>query len=106
MGYVYLIEDLSIPAYKIGVTRSNSKTRLKKLQTGNASILNIVGWYETDYPFRMETILHNRYSHCKILNEWYDLPKNVVEDFHNICKNVDETILCMKDNPFFAKNLK
>lgn len=106
MGYVYLIEDPSIPAYKIGVTRSKTKNRLNKLQTGNATTLTIVGWYETEYPFRLETILHNRYSHYKIKNEWYNLPSEVIQNFNSICDDINRVIICMKDNYFFSKNLK
>ena len=70
MGYVYLIEDSTNDVYKIGVTRSNSKRRLQKLQTGNSTPLQIKYLFETEYPFRLESMLHNKYQQYKVLNEW------------------------------------
>ena len=41
-GIVYLIYDSSQNLYKIGVTRGTGEKRLKQLQTGNASELQII----------------------------------------------------------------
>jgi hypothetical protein len=106
MGFVYLIEDPSNLTYKIGVTRKNDKNRLKRLQTGNSTQLELVSIYETQYPFRMESILHNRFQHKRVLNEWYELDMDEVDKFPDICKEIDDIIILMKDNPFFGKNLK
>lgn len=106
MGYVYLIEDSTNNVYKIGVTRSNSKRRLQKLQTGNSTPLQIKYLFETEYPFRLESMLHNKYQQYKVLNEWYELPKNIVDHFYEICNDINDIIYLMKDNHFFSKNLK
>ena len=106
MGFVYLIEDPSNLTYKIGVTRKNDKNRLKRLQTGNSTQLEIISIYETQYPFRMESILLNRFQHKRVLNEWYELDVDEVDKFPDICKEIDDIIILMKDNPFFGKNLK
>ena len=106
MGYVYLIEDSTNNVYKIGVTRSNSKRRLQKLQTGNSTPLLIKYLFKTECPFRLESMLHNKYKQYKVLNEWYELPKDIVNNFHEICNKENDIIYIMKDNFFFAKNLK
>ena len=106
MGYVYLIEDSSNWLYKIGVSKHDPLLRLKKLQTGNPNKLKLISQYQTEYPFRLESILHNRYKHYKILNEWYELPLEVVSNFNEICQGVNDIIIVMKDNPFFGKQLK
>ena len=106
MGYVYLIEDSSNWLYKIGVTKHNPINRLKKLQTGNPNKLQLITQFETEYPYRLESILHNRYKHFQVLNEWYELPLDIVSSFDEICKELNDIIIVMKDNPFFGKNLK
>ena len=104
MGYVYLIEADGV--HKIGVTRKNDRKRLSKLQTGNSHELNVLYMFQTEYPFRLETILHNRFGMYRIRNEWFKLPTEVVESFDTICREVEEIIILMKDNHFFKKNLR
>lgn len=106
MGYVYLIKDPSNQTYKIGVTRMMDGKRIKKLQTGNSTELQLMFYYHTPYPFRIESMLHKRYQDYRVLNEWYELPEEDVENFHNICSEVDEIIESLKDNPYFNKKLK
>ena len=106
MGYVYLIEDSLSSLYKIGLTKRDPLLRLKKLQTGNPGLLKLICQFKTEYPFRMETMLHNRYKNYKVLNEWYKLPSDVVESFYLICEEINDIIYTMKDNYFFSKNLK
>lgn len=106
MGYVYLIEDENNLTYKIGVTRSVDSNRIKKLQTGNSTKLKLKHLYKTEYPFRLETMLHQRFKQYNILNEWFELPMGIVEDFENYCNELNGIIISLKDNPFFAKTLK
>lgn len=105
-GLVYLICDPSQNLYKIGVTRGNGEKRLKQLQTGNASELQIIYTHETEFPYRLETMLHNKFKINQVLNEWYDLPAEVVLNFKDICLETESLINVMKDNYFFAKNLR
>lgn len=106
MGYVYLIEDENNLTYKIGVTRLANSNRIKKLQTGNSTKLKLKYLYKTEYPFRLETMLHQRFKQYNTLNEWFELPRNVVEDFEKYCNELNDIIISLKDNPFFAKTLK
>ena len=104
MGYVYLIYDSEKCAYKIGVTRSKNSKRLKQLQVGNSTELTLIHMHETEYPFRLEAMLHNRYVNSRIMGEWYVLDD--VDEFKNACAHLESCINALRDNPFFTKNLK
>ena len=106
MGYIYLICDSSQNTYKIGVTRNLVQNRIKKLQTGNSSELHIVYTISTDYPFRLETLLHNKFKDKRVYGEWFSLSDDDVKEFKNICNNLIDIIDSMKDNPYFMKNIK
>lgn len=106
MGYVYLICDPATDRFKIGVTRDLKSNRLKKLQTGNSTELFIRDIYETEWPFRLETMLHKHFSEKHVLNEWFKLDVNDVVRFKEICKTLENTIKVLADNPFFSKDLK
>lgn len=105
MGYVYLIEDEENNRYKIGVTK-NLKKRLRNLQTGNSNQIKVKYIYETEFPFRIEQMLHNKFSEYNELNEWYNLPKQIVDNFDEYCNKLTIIINSLKDNPYFQKQLK
>lgn len=106
MGYVYLICDPATDRFKIGVTRDLKSNRVKKLQTGNSTELFISDIYKTEYPFRLETLLHKHFSNKHVLNEWFALDVMDVVGFHKICELLENNIQILKDNPFFGKDLK
>lgn len=106
MGTVYLIQNNDDNLYKIGVTKGDANVRLHKLQTGNPQQLKLVSTYESKYPFRLEFLLHTKFRMYNILNEWYDLPKEIVENFHDECERMNCIIISLKDNYFFRKKLK
>lgn len=106
MGYVYLICDPSNDRFKIGVTRDLKSNRVKKLQTGNSTELFIRDIYETEWPFRLESMLHQHFKNKHVLNEWFELDVNDVICFKGICKTLENTIKVLSDNPFFSKDLK
>ena len=103
---VYLIEDNCNEVYKIGVTRRNVYTRLKQLQTGNPNELKLIDFFETDYPFRLESLLHNKYKLQQAFNEWYYISKEDINNFLEDCKFYNDMIEVMKDNIYFGKNLR
>ena len=105
-GYVYLICDPANDTYKIGVTRNLKSNRLEKLQTGNSTELFIIDTYETEYPFRMESMLHAKFQNKKELNEWFNLDVQDIVHFKDICKETENIIYSLLDNPFFRKGLK
>lgn len=104
-GNVYLIYDETNKKYKIGVTKNDVVMRLRKLQTGNPSVLSIKFIHRTDYMYRMETMLHNHFKQCKVLNEWFELTNSDVINFVAICHHYEKIIASLKSNPFFNKNL-
>ena len=106
MGYVYLICDQSTDRFKIGVTRDLKSNRIKKLQTGNSTELFIMDVYETEWPFRLETLLHRHFKNKQVLNEWFVLDASDVAGFHGVCERLETTINALKDNPFFGNDLK
>lgn len=105
MGYVYLIEDVDNNRYKIGVTK-NLEKRIRNLQTGNSNKIVLIESYKTEYPFRLETMLHTHFKQFHHYNEWYELDVDSVEKFIELCESFNNIIISLKDNPFFAKNLK
>ena len=105
MGYVYLICDMNNDSFKIGVTKKKDiEDRMKKLQTGNSTSLFISSYYETEYPFRLEKLLHTKFHDKREVGEWFSLNSNDVYNFKNTCKELEQIIISLKNNPFM--NLK
>ena len=105
-GYVYLICDPANNTYKIGVTRNLNSKRIKKLQTGNSTELHICNIYKSQWPFRLEKMLHQHFTLKHELNEWFNLELEDIVNFTKTCDKLTETIKSLLDNPFFIKNLK
>lgn len=105
-GFVYLICDPATEHYKIGVTKGEVDNRMLELQTGNSTELHIVNKYQTPYPFRMEKMLHVKYAQYRVHGEWFELPEYDIIHFEDSCKDIDDKIEALKDNPFFAKGLR
>lgn len=103
MSFVYLIgENGNEGSYKIGSTRCKDiKKRLKQLQTGNSNSLFIKSSFETDYPFKIEKMLHAKFKNNRSIGEWFYLGKNEVESFNDVCSDFEKSVKLMKDNPFF-----
>ena len=75
--------------------------RLKELQTGNGCELHIVHIQQTDKPYKMETMLHNRFFPKNKLNEWFELTHEDVVEFPKYCELCQRNMDALKDNPFF-----
>ena len=103
MAWIYLIGKVDTPdRYKIGLTKAHDiNERIKKLQTGNDEELFLVKSFKTDTPYKLESMLHFRYSQNQILNEWYQLSKDDVDEFLGVCEKLQNTINVLKENPFF-----
>lgn len=105
-GFVYLIQDKDQNTYKIGVTRGSTQKRLKRLQTGNSSKIELVYSVYTNYPFKLESMLHTHFKEKRGIGEWFYLNKEDIDEFLDLCFQKIDVIETMKDNPFFGKNLK
>jgi hypothetical protein len=108
MGYVYLIGEIGNDGrYKIGSTRAkDANTRLKQLQTGNSAELYIKEAYETEYPFKLEKMLHNHFKSYNLIGEWFTLSEADTEAFRDICDEKSKVVQCLINNPFFFKQKK
>jgi len=103
MGFVYLIgESDNEGKYKIGSTRAKDiNTRMKQLQTGNSSSLFLKSYYETDKPFKLETMLHNKFKEKNIIGEWFEMNAEDIMAFNEICDKYQNIINSLDENPFF-----
>lgn len=104
MGYIYLILG-SDDFYKIGRSKLNPEQRIKKLQTGNSTELQLIFTYITDNDILLERMLHNRFKQFNVLNEWFDLPKEEVKNFSNTCKELDDRCNLLLNENFFIKKM-
>lgn len=106
-GYVYLLGDWEKEGiFKIGVTKGTLQRRIKKLQTGNSGEIYICQSFQTEHPFFIEKILHQRFIGKQVLNEWYELTNEEALSFKKYCQEIEDMIEVMKNNPFFPKKLK
>ena len=84
-NFIYLITDGEF--LKIGIAK-DVKSRLAKLQTGNARELKIIFQKEIKNPNQLEKFLHSKYKSKNIRGEWFDLlhDKNDVISIINNCE--------------------
>lgn len=102
MGKVYLMRSVD-SQYKIGVSKSPKKRRLP-LQTGNPEMIEVACEYETDIPYKIEKVLHNRFSHFKKHGEWYMLSLKEEIEFTEICEKIEENLkFLIGQNNIFIK---
>lgn len=107
MGKVYLLGDWAKEGYyKIGVTKGDVEKRIKKLQTGNGGEIYLISYFETDFPFELEKMLHNRYQHTETHNEWFEMTNEEVGGFQKACEEFQESLDALRENYFFKKKNK
>ena len=92
MDYIYLIESYSEheTIYKIGFSKDPDK-RIKELKTGNPSKLSILYRFPTTHKRKIETSLHNLYSHKRKDGEWFDLNSVDVDKFEERCRILEKS---------------
>ena len=99
-GFVYLLCDGE--HFKIGMTKqSDIHKRISELQTGNPNEIYISSYFKTDYPYKIEQMMHTKYNISRIKNEWFDLTLDQVIKFKENCQDCENIINVLKDNPFF-----
>lgn len=107
MATVYLLGDSGQDnTFKIGMTRGPVKKRIRQLQTGNGEEIYLVDFYETEFPFFVERLLHLKLFPKQKRNEWFNLDLEDVVNFKAYCKDIEEQAEALKDNPFGKKLLK
>ena len=103
MAFVYLISNIDDDNIcKIGVTmKKDIENRKKELQTGSSNELYIRNYFETKYPYKLEKMLHRHFHDKILLNEWFKLSNEDINNFINTCNKYENILLSLKDNPFF-----
>jgi len=94
MRHVYLIRG-NDGKYKIGIAKNPSQ-RIKQLQTGNSDELQLIESYQTENAYRVETTLHNQYSHLRSHGEWFDLSISDEVNFKRKCEQIDKSIMILR----------
>lgn len=107
MAFVYLLCDSGQDnCFKIGVTRGTIEKRMKKLQTGNGEEIFLADYYETDYPFFIERMMHQRYFSERKKNEWFNLMPEERNRFRDDCVEFEQAARALEDNAFLKNKLK
>ena len=98
-GFVYLLCDGE--KFKIGMTRQRDiNKRIKELQTGNHNEIWLHTYYETDYPSKIEKLMHGKHLLGNVKNEWFDLTPSEVVNFKKDCEYCESLLKCLEDNPY------
>lgn len=98
-GFVYLLCDGE--KFKIGMTRQNNiEKRIKELQTGNPNEIWLHSYYETEFPLKIEKMLHGRHRISNVKNEWFNMTVQEVFNFKKECQECERLLSILKDNPF------
>lgn len=102
-AYVYLLKVSSEGIYKIGVSR-NVERRVKQLQTGNPEPIEIVKTFLSQYPYKIENVLHRRYRLNHVQGECFYLSKDDIEHFEESCKICETNfeILDERNDPYYG----
>lgn len=95
--YVYLVRVSDNNNYKIGTTKNINK-RIKQLQTGNAEVIYLVDYYESNFAFKIEKALHNFFIHKKKLNEWFEFNIEDEIKFKELCISIESNIIYIENN--------
>ena len=105
--WIYLIKSQKddLEYYKIGFTKKEPNLRLKQLQTGNPLRLELVSCFETKYYTMMETTIHRIYEleRERSDGEWFNLSKEHVKDFLNLCEKLEHNFDFLKENSSLKK---
>lgn len=103
-SYVYLLGDWEKDGlYKIGVTRGDINKRIKKLQTGNSGEIYLIEYFETDIPFTIEKLIHQKLSPNRKRGEWFELSDEERFKFREYCEFYTNMLKSVSDNPFLQK---
>jgi hypothetical protein len=84
-GYVYLIRQGETDLYKIGSTSKEPEKRLLELQCGNPERLFLIQVYRTDFPQKIENLMHIALSKNRVRNEWFRFDLSMEDAFTNEC---------------------
>ena len=95
-SYVYILKVSSDGIYKVGVSK-NVEKRVKQLQTGNPEKIEIVKTFLSDYPYKIESVLHRSYQRNHVQGECYYLSEKDIENFEERCSICEQNFSIMED---------
>jgi len=94
---IYLINQINTNKYKIGVTKNNVSLRVKQLQTGSSESLTTITEFETNYGFKLESILHRHYDCKKTIGEWFELSEQDITTFLKTCETYENNFKIIEE---------
>ena len=68
--FVYAIREVDTGNIKLGISKDPEK-RIKYLQIGNSSELELIGMFKAENGFKDERMIHDKNSGKKIRGEWF-----------------------------------
>lgn len=102
MSRIYLLANDEWTQFKIGITKKTASERIKGLQTGNGSEITVIKEYKTNNARRIESHLHRLYKSKRLVGEWFDLDDDDINNFIDVCANIETSINYLKEhNPFY-----
>ncbi|BBO74356.1 hypothetical protein DSCW_17730 [Desulfosarcina widdelii] len=81
-GWIYIIEEMGQHLFKVGYTTTNPHDRLRQLQTGNGSKLDLLSAFTCQYPEDFEREFHKLLEKQaqRMQGEWFALPREQMLD--------------------------
>lgn len=107
MGNVYLLletDKYGQERHKIGMTKRDPHKRVKELSTGNSNVITLLHKFESNHYKNIERMLHIKFNTQKTEanNEWFTLEDSQVLRFLETCKEIENTVILLKENnPFY-----
>lgn len=107
-GYVYLLCNPSNDTFKIGVTKNEIEKRIKQLETGNSEDIFMASYHYTQYPYRLEKMLHAHFATYHVNREWFKFTDcTPSKAFNDYCNDFEETLLpALLENECFTRNIR
>lgn len=105
-AYVYLLKVSGEGIYKIGVSK-NVERRVKQLQTGNPEKIEIIKTFLSQYPYKIENVLHRRYKVKHVFGECFQLTNEDINHFEESCRICETNfeILDERNDPYYGYKL-
>ena len=108
-GYVYLLCNPSNDTFKIGVTKNEIEKRIKQLETGNAENIFMASYHHTQYPYRLEKMLHTHFAPYNVNREWFKFDNGIspAKAFNDYCTTFEQSLLpTLLENDCFTRNIR
>lgn len=103
MKYVYLLRNDLTGDYKIGVS-VNPKKRVKTLQTGSSGQIHIIETFQSEYPYKIESMFHNRHRADRLEGEWFALDMRIEDEFLKQCELSEKNFKLLDEESTFSFN--